>query len=193
MTRLSKSDHVSVVWCICVSRPQGTAHGFTDADPAAAIAATVAGALGVLHHSALCVSPILKGSTKTMMMHFLRGIAVPRFKLLRLQNPQLYWICDQKTDGVFDLQSKSTPQPWTVYLGVQNRPRNVRIVLPEIVLTNMWGQGRVVSLVLQGLLNCSQQTSFIDCTSCVGQTPVESWREAERSPIRLTLRRCANS
>lgn len=58
---------------------------------------------------------------------------------------------------------------------------------------SMCEQGHVVSVVLQGLLNRSQQTRNIDSASCGGQTLVESWREAQSPPIRLTLRQCAIS
>lgn len=79
--------------------------------------------------------PVLKASTKRVMMHFLQGTAVRSVKLLRLQNLQFYWICDQKTDGFFALQSKINSTMMNCIFGCSASTQNVRIVLPEIVPT----------------------------------------------------------
>lgn len=71
--------------------------------------------------------------------------------------------------------------------------RYVRSVLPEIVPNMTCGQGHFVSPILQSLLNCLQQNSNTDSTSCCHQTLVQSWREAKNWPIRLTLLLCTVS
>lgn len=73
----------------------------------AASAGRIANIHGALHHlKALKVFlHLLRLWQKTVMMRVLQGMALHSFKLLQLQNLPLYWICDRKTDGFFDLHS----------------------------------------------------------------------------------------
>lgn len=68
------------------------------------------------------VSPVPKASTKIRDDALLAGhfCALPQTTLL-LQNLLWYWICDQKTNGFFDLQSTSASLWWTVY-SFRHRP-----------------------------------------------------------------------
>lgn len=139
------------------------------------------------------LSPVLKASTKNCDDAFLagHGCALPSscwgYKKLRF-----YWICDQKTDEFFDLQSKINSTMMNCIFGCPASTQNVPHCPSWNSPDSMYGQGHVVSL--RGLtLNCSQQTPTLILQAVALQTPVESWRETQISPIRLTLWQCTIS
>lgn len=172
MSRLSKWAHVNIMDCSHRRKDVGV-----ETQPAA-------GSYCCLRSSEcyitwkLSVSPVSKASTKTCDDTFLAGHGCALFQAAEATNLQRYWICDQKTDGFFDLQSKIN-----CIFGCAESTQNACIVLPEIVPTMSVDKGM---LFQQALCNSSQQTSNIDFASCGGQTPVELWQEAGSSPIRLT-------
>lgn len=115
------------------------------------------------------------------MMHVLQGMALHSFKLLQLL--PLYWICDRKTDGFFDLHSGDD---LLLLFGID--PSCPRCPSRNSLNSNaIKGVCFFSSTATPRSTNCLELNSNIDCTSCGHQAPVESRREAENGPIRLML------
>lgn len=191
MTRLSKSAHVSTMYCFIFSQEGRCGFRNTTSSEQSVLPDRWDPRCVTSPESPLGMSPSSKGFDKNCDDAFLAGHGCALSSCFCYKIYSYIEYVTRKQMGSLTFKANQ-PHSDELYIWFSIDP-----LCPHCPSRNspniMCGQGHFVSLIRQGLLNCLQQNSTIDSTSCGHQTPVESRREAANWPIRLTLWQCTIS